>query len=183
MPLNTFGDLLELAKNRIDEVDPDPQIDKIIKEGINHAYLFKIPKADKRLKTMTLTVNNGMVNIPSEVFRIEKFNPSLSGSDYRVGDTLFVDLKDGSTMTIIYEANREPLISEMETPEVSDRAKYLLSTYGCYAYHMHRKRANISMSFLREFQEGIDELESEYIVYNDSVEYDSVKDSIYGGDA
>lgn len=177
--MKTLQNLIDLAKNRIDEVDVDTQIDTIIKEAINFAYIFKASKLEKQFSTNIGVVINGIVTLPDDMVNIEKITPALQGGEYKKGNTLFTNQDDGTTYTIVYAVNRTPLINTTQTVDCSDRMKYALVTYACYVYQEYRKRQQIASMYLGEYQSIISEIEFDSIC-DDSV--DAVKDVIFTDD-
>jgi len=158
MPITTLSDLVTLAKNRIDELDVDSQIDTILQEGINFAYVFKTGKLEKQFKIATLSPVSGIITLPDDFVKIEKIYPALSNSEYRKGLTIFVDTVDDTVYTITYESSRTSL-SLTDTVVASNKLKYLLVTYGCFAYQQYKKRPQVANMYLSEFKDGMAELE------------------------
>jgi len=178
MPMTTLQNLVDLAKNRIDELDIDTQIDNIIQEGINFAYVFKTDKIEPEYSTTIGVVINGLVSLPSDLLSIEKITPSLNGDDKKKGLTLIVSEDDGTTFTIVYKASRSPLILT-DTVDCSDKLKYLLTTYGCYAYQQYRKRQPIAQIYLDEFNTGISEMEFDAVTSDLDTAPNEVTDAIF----
>lgn len=161
--LKVLKDIIDLTKNRVDEVDVDTQIDDIIRNAIIFAYMFKIPALDKLYSSSVVISINGLVELPEDLIRIETISPSLSDGEYRKGRTLFVKSTDGTAYSIVYEAKREVPTKDTDTIETTDELKYLMSTYACYVYNQYRKRSAVADMYLNEFNIGIQN------IYNDSI--------------
>lgn len=178
--MTTLLDLITLAKNRIDEVDTDTQIDNIIQEGINFAYMFKTAKLEPQFTSVTLAVTDGMITLPSDLMSIESISPALSETDYKKGQTLFVNAVDTTEYTIIYKQQRTALTTTSSVVTASDKLKYALVTYGCYAYQQYRKRQPMANVYLQEFQSIMQEMEFDSISNDEKEDLTEVKDAIFG---
>ena len=59
-----FRELIDLTNNTIDETDQDDQIDVIVKNAINKAYL-DLSNIDLRVTRAYVPVINGVATLPS----------------------------------------------------------------------------------------------------------------------
>jgi len=188
MPMTTLQDLITLAKNRIDEIDVDTQIDTIVQEGINYAYTFKTAKLEPQFASVTIAASGGTVTLPVDLLSIEKIIPALvSPTEYKKGLTLFVnaldeDLEAGiaaTNYTIVYKKQRTALASTSATVLASDRLKYLLVTYGCYTYQLYRKRQVAAQLYLDEFNNGVAEIEFDSVSSDSDTSSNEVTDAVF----
>jgi hypothetical protein len=145
----TFKDIVDLTKNRIDELDSSAQIDVILKSAVNDAYINELSQYDKRISTAFVPVINGTANLPEDVDTIESIAPSLTGSERRVGNTILSSRT--VTFNIVYSYIRQTLIDDTDVLDMSDKFKVLLSTYACYLYFQYRKKTSIAQMFLDEY--------------------------------
>lgn len=159
----TFKEILDLTKNRVDETDPDAQIDLIIKEGINHSYIYDLSKLDPRLSTAYVPVANGMATLPDDLNNIVKISPSLIPGESRVGNAILSD-RD-VTFTITYTVVPEPMALDNDEPDLNQKFHYMLSTAGCIEYFAFKKKTN-----LVEMYNGLYEKEKASLTTSDAIE-------------
>lgn len=152
-----FKDILDLTKNRIDELDEDEQIDIIIKNAINEAQI-EIAEIDTRFQTNYIPVINGAATLPDDLYKIEKITPELIEGEYQKGNAIFSDRN--TTFTIVYSSVPETLESDTDEPSISIKNHYLLSTYACYTYYSYKKKNNIAQIYLAEYQNALNKLKS-----------------------
>jgi hypothetical protein len=154
----TLLELLELTKNRIDETDPDSQIDIIVKNAINHAYLFDLSKKDKRFGKVYCPVVNGIATLPDDLLSIEGISPSLLTREKRKGNAIFSN-RD-VTFEITYAKVPTPL-ADTDSPDLSNKYQYALTTYGCFAYFEYRKKVSVAEMFLNEYKMALSDWEDD----------------------
>lgn len=145
----TFKDILDITRNRIDEVDSSQQVDIIIKSAINDAYINELSKYDKRVSTANIPVINGTATLPDDIDSIESISPALIKGERRIGNVILSN-RD-IVFYIAYSYIREELINDNDELDMSNKFKILLSTYACYLYFEYRKKTNIADMFLNEY--------------------------------
>lgn len=144
----TFKELIDLTKNRVNEVDPDEQVDLIIKSAINEAYI-EVSKRDKRLSTAYIPIINGVATLPEDIQDIELVEPELLTGDRKIGNNILTSRT--GTFKITYSALRDKLVNDNDEPDINPRFVYALSSYACYAYYLHRKKLEVANQYLNEF--------------------------------
>jgi hypothetical protein len=146
----TFKEILDLSKNRIDELDSTTQIDEILKSAVNDAYINELSRHDKRINKAFIPVINGTATLPDDLDMVESISPSLVKGERRVGNVI---LSSRDVMfTIIYSYIRETLVNDADVLDISDKFKMLLSTYACYLYFQYRKKTSIAQMFLNDYE-------------------------------
>lgn len=145
-----FKDILDLTKNRIDELDSSAQIDVILKSAVNDAYIGELSRYDKRITSSIAPVINGMATLPDDIDTIESISPSLTGGERRIGNSILSSRT--VTFTIVYSYVREPLVNDTDVLDMSEKFKMLLSTYACYLYFQYRKKTSIAQIFLNDYE-------------------------------
>lgn len=147
--LKTFKDIVDLTKKRINETTTDEQVDTMVKEAVNHAYLYELSKLDPVItKTMCPAVNGSAV-LPEDLEEIISVSPDLAYGERQLGRYLLSDRN--ITFTIVYKAIPEPLVNDDDVPELQSKYFYLLSTYACYAYFTYRKKSEAANLFMSEY--------------------------------
>lgn len=144
-----FIEIKELAYNLIDETDLDPQVEIIVSNSINEAYL-DLCKKDVRLSRAYVPVINGIATLPEDLIKIESCVPELTGTDRIVGKNIITE-KQG-VLEILYSALREPLISDEEEPDLDLTLQYALANFACYKYFLYRKKIDVASGFLNSFE-------------------------------
>lgn len=152
-----FEDIYLLTLDRVDEEAGDTQVDNIIKEAINHAYMKDIIKCDKRFTTATITVQDGIATIPDDCDSIEKITPALGAGEYRKGNTIFSGLADDATYSLTYVPSKIPMVENSDVPDCNSKFFYPMSTYACYAYFEFKKRNDVAQMYLMEYKDSITE--------------------------
>lgn len=168
-----YSELIELTKNRIDELDVDEQIDLIIENAINHSYLFDLSSLDSRVSSSYIPVINGIATLPDDINKIISINPSLEYGERRVGNAILSNRN--ITFTVIYTTVPTPLINDTDTPDLSEKYHYSMSTYACYEYFMHRKKNTLAQMFYDTYQRELNKLKENDDV-GEEVVYDVVGD-------
>lgn len=144
-----FGQILELTKNRIDELDQDDQIDAIIKSAVNKAYA-DLSEVVKTFTTAYVPVINGMATMPDDLNKVIKISPALEDGEFVDDKTIFSDRN--VTFTIVYSSIPEALVNNSDEPEIPEKYHYILSTYACYSYYLSKKRLDIAQVHLNDYQ-------------------------------
>lgn len=171
----TFEEILEITRNRIDETYEDAQVDNIIKNAINHAYLFDLSKIDPVFKTIEVTIQDGKAILPDDLRTIESIGREYKKGEYRKGKTFFSP-SNNEKIKITYSSVPERLSNNEDVPTISEDLQYLLSTKGCEVYFQHRKKNNLAIMYKDEYDQG----KMEYQLLNDEPE-EAVID-YYGGE-
>lgn len=159
MELKTFGDIVTLTKNTINQTDEDAQIDIIVKAAINHAYMNELGKIDKRLTKAYIPIIDGMATLPDDILSIESLSPALRPGESRIGNTIFT-AQEGE-FTLVYSYIRDPLVNDADEPDMNKRYFYPLALYGAYAYYKHRKKSNEEQSFYASYRQALEDLEED----------------------
>lgn len=161
-----FKQIIEITMNRINETDIDEQIDIIVKSAINHSYLHDLSTIEPSISTAYIPAINGLITLPEDFSKIINISPD--NIIKKIGNNLLVS-KDG-IYTIMYEVTPEPLVNDEDTPLISEKLQYLLSTYACYEYFNYRKKIQVANNFLNQYlsekekiSQTSDNLGSEYV--------------------
>lgn len=170
----TLKEILDLTKNRIDETDVDEQIDSLIKNAINHSYLFDLSIKDQHVKSAYVTPVNGVATLPSDILKVISISPALTKDEHRTGNSI-ISNRDVD-FTIIYSVVPKPMISDTDKPIVSERYHYCMSTYACAEYYNFKKKTQNAQLMLRMYQNEIDKLDSIDDYFGEESVYDSVGD-------
>lgn len=146
--------VMDLVNNIIDETDYDEQVDIIVKNAINYAYLTIASKIDKRSETVDL-VYTKVYKLPKDcntVIDIFSDDYVLSSTDYSVkSDSIIFHNKEHLNLKLLYSKNISPLINETDILEIDDRYCFACAMYGAYAYSVHRKRIELAGLLLSDF--------------------------------
>ena len=153
MNLKTFGDIVTLTKNIINQTDPDEQIDIIVKTAINHAYMNELAKEDKRITKAFIPIINGVATLPDDIMSIERLEPALNPDDMKLGNAIITSLT--GRFTLIYSYLREPLVNDGDELDMNTKYFYPLALYGAYAYYKHRKKSAEEQSFYASYRQAI----------------------------
>jgi hypothetical protein len=172
----TFKEILDLTKNRIDELDESEQIDIMLKGAVNHAYIYELAKYDKRVSSAFVPVINGLATLPDDIDAVESISPSLVKGEKRLGNV--ITSSRSVTFTVLYSTVKEPLVNDTDELDMSNKFKFILSSYACFVYFQYRKKADIANMYYNEYRMGLEKL-----VNDDNFGDESVLD-IYedGGD-
>jgi hypothetical protein len=156
MLLKTFGDIVTLTKNLINQTDADEQIDIIVRTAINNAYMNELAKIDKRVIKTFVPIIDGVATLPDDILSIESLSPELNPGDSKIGNAILTSLE--GTFTLVYSYTREPLVDDTEEPDLNSKYFYPLALYGAYAYYKHRKKSNEEQSFYSSYRQAIEDL-------------------------
>lgn len=147
-----FKELVDLTNNTIDETDFDEQIETIVRNAINKAYL-DLSNIDLRITRAYIPVINGVANIPNNCCKVIKTTPELDKDDRIVGYSI-VTPREG-VIEMLYAYTREPMIEDLDEPDLNTTLQYALTTYACYRYFEHRKKIEVANSFLNNYMQEI----------------------------
>jgi hypothetical protein len=148
--MKTFSDIIELTKQRVDETDADEQVLLIIKEAINHSYIFDLSQIEENFNSTIVPVINGLASLPSDLNKIVKTSPSLVNGEYKRGNAIFSDRE--IDFTIIYSIVPSPLVNPTDVPKVSSKCLYTMSTYACAEYFKYRKKNAAEQMFRDSYE-------------------------------
>lgn len=162
MDLNTFGDILSLAKKRCN-ISDITDFDDILSTAINSVYI-ELKKKNPIVATAAVSSVNKVLTLPTDCMDIISLDPCLYTDEYRLGDTLI--LQQDSSYSIIYTKVPGPLINNTDIPLLNKKYFYALSTYGCYAYFNYKKKQNEAMAYMQEYRELIRQAEPEDMLQN-----------------
>lgn len=143
-----FKEIIDLAYNIIDEVDYDEQVELIVKEAINEAYL-DMAKIDKRLSIGYIPIIRKIATLPQDCIKIVETTPQLSDSDKIVGNSIITD-KSG-IFEILYATPREELVNDLDEPDLHNTLQRNLANFACYKYWLHRKKVQVAEAFLQKY--------------------------------
>lgn len=149
----TFKEVLDMARNIIDEVDVDSQIDVILKNAINYAYLNISNTVDKKSKTIEIPYSKVYV-LPidcNSIIDIFSGDYILSMLDYSVKSDAIIFHKKHNPMTLLYTKTITPLKTDGDILDVDDRYGFACAMYGAYAYSVHRKRIELASLLLSDY--------------------------------
>lgn len=147
-----FRELIDLTNNTIDETDFDEQIETIVKNAINKAYL-DLSNIDLRVTRAYVPVINGVASIPNNCCKIVSTSPKLDSSDKIVGYSIITN-KEG-VIELLYAYTREPMIEDTDEPDLNTNLQYALTTFACYKYFEHRKKIDVANSFLNNYSQEV----------------------------
>lgn len=149
----TFKEVLDMARNIIDEVDVDEQIDIILKSAVNFAYLNISNTIDKKSKTVDFTYSK-VYTLPTDcVSIIDIFSGDyvLSMLDYSVKSDAVIFHKKYDTLKLLYTKTVTPLKADSDVLDIDDRYCFACAMYGAYAYSVHRKRTELAGLLLSDY--------------------------------
>jgi len=153
-----FGEVIDLTNNIIDETDYDEQVEIIIKNAINFAYLTIATKIDKRSETLDISYSK-IYKLPkncSSIIDILSGDYILSNTDYSVkADTVIFHTSKYNNLTLLYSKTVDPLVSDTDVLDIDERYCFACAMYGAYAYSIHRKRIELSDLLLSDFNKMI----------------------------
>ena len=152
-----FKELVDLSYNTIDETDYDEQVESIVKNAINKAYL-DLSNIDKRVARTYVPIINGVATIPNNCNKIIKTTPKLTFEDKIIGGSIITD-KEG-VIELLYSYTREPMIEDTDEPDLNITLQYALSTYACYKYFEYRKKMDVASGFLNNFMQEVNSFNS-----------------------
>lgn len=170
----TFKELLDLTKNRIDETDEDTQIDSILKNAINHAYIFDLSLKDQHVKSAYITPINGVATLPSDILKVINITPGLVYGESRIGNVI-VSSRDVD-FTVIYSVVPKPLVADTDKPNISEKYHYCLSTYACYQYYNFKKKSTQAQMMYQDYQQEVYKFDAVDDNFGEEVVCDSVGD-------
>jgi hypothetical protein len=152
----TFKEIVDMVKRRINETELDTQLDALVKDAVNYAYIYEIPRYDKRIDTARIPSINGACVLPDDVDTIIQITPELQYGEKRVGNVLLT--KRDIMFTIAYSIIREQLVNDTDVLDLSLKFQYLLTTYACYMYWQFKKKTGIANSYLEQYQLAVQRL-------------------------
>lgn len=153
-----FRELIDLTNNTIDETDYDEQIESIIKNAINKAYI-DLSSVDLRVTMSYLPIINSIATIPTNCCKITKTTPKLDNNDKIIGNSIITD-KTG-IIEMLYAYIREPMLEDTDEPDLNTILQYALVTYACYKYFEHRKKIDVANSFLNNYMQEVQNFNSD----------------------
>lgn len=142
-----FKECLDQAKNLIDEVEQDTQIDIILKNALNEAYT-ELSTIDKQVRTTYIPVINGKATFPLDIVKVVNISPSDSNA--KLEGNAYYTSSDG-IITLDYVATREPLVLETDEIILNKQLQYAMTLYGAYRYYQHRRKTDIANMFLNNY--------------------------------
>ena len=147
-----FRELIDLTNNTIDETDFDEQIEAIVKNAINKAYV-DLSNVDLRVTRAYVPIINGVATIPTNCCKVISSNPKLDEKD-RIDGYSIITEKEG-VLELLYAYTREPMIEDTDEPDLNTTLQYALTTYACYRYFEHRKKTDVANSFLNNYMQEV----------------------------
>jgi hypothetical protein len=169
-----YKEIIDLTKNRVDEYDSsDTQVDTIVKNAINHSYMFDITVKEPRVTMTYVPVINGIATLPDDINKILSITPELSHKERRIGNVILSNY--AGTYTIIYSTVPTPLVADEDVPQVSEKYHYSMSTYACYEYFISKKKTALAQQFYSTYQQELNKLDDNDDT-GEEVVYDSVGD-------
>ncbi len=145
----TFLEAIELVKNRIDETDADEQIVSIVKNAINRAYFEIKTRVIPDVDTYEIEIENGVGDLPFDFYQID-YMPFMLGRNERIiGKKIFLN-RDG-LYNISYIKTPNELEEDDDEITLPYSLAYSCTTFGCYAYYMHRKKDSLSRGYRDEY--------------------------------
>lgn len=154
-----FRELIDLANNTIDEIDYDEQIESIIKNAINKAYL-DLSNVDLRVTKAYLPIVNGIATIPNNCYKIVKTTPKLDNNDKIVGNSIITNRS--GVIEMLYSYTREPMLEDIDEPDLNTALQYALVSFACYKYFEHRKKIDVANSFLNNYMQEVQSFNSDF---------------------
>lgn len=149
-----LSEVLKITNDLIDETDIDEQIESIIKNAINYAYLIIASKIDRRSISKELTYSK-FIKVPNDFVSVIDMlggDEILTSDDYSIkGDTIIFHTKRFSSVTMIYNKTTLPLVNPTDILDIDDRYCFACAMYGAYAYSVHRKRTELASILLSDF--------------------------------
>lgn len=149
----TFKDILDMARNIVDEVDEDEQVDVILKSAINYAYLNIITLVDKKSKVVDVTYSK-IYTLPDDFFSIiDVFSGDevLSPLDYSLKSNVIIFHKKYDNIKLLYTNTTEPFVNDTDEFGLDDRYGLACAMYGAYVYSVHRKRIELASVLLSDY--------------------------------
>lgn len=147
-------DTVYLVNNIIDETDYDIQVETIIKNAINYAYLTIVSKVDKRSELAELTYSK-IVKLPKNcntVIDIISGNNVLSKVDYTIkSDNIIFHNNRYNDLKLLYNKNINPVVNDEDVLDIDERYCFACAMYGAYAYSIHKKRIELASLLLADY--------------------------------
>lgn len=151
----TYSELLIDIKNRIDEVDEDEQIDKIIIPAINYAYHLICTTVCKKDKTISFDLSKKINKLPNDfksLITAISDDRELTQLEYDIKGNLFIrrsgEIK--KPIEVYYVAKPSPIPTSGEI-DLSYGDVYPIIVYSCYVFYSTKKRVELAMMLLQEF--------------------------------
>lgn len=163
MTLNTFADIVSLAKKRCN-ISGVTDFDDIITTALNEAYIELKKEEPTIVKSIAFSIN-GIVTLPEDCDSLLSITPELYADEYKKGNSIVLKREEDETFEITYSAVPDPLI-DTDIPEVNKKYWYPMSTYGCYAYYNFKKKHNEAQAYMQEYLTQINKLDSSDMLPN-----------------
>lgn len=145
-----FGELKQLALNRIDETDYDEQIDNIVSGALNSAYL-QLCKIDKRIDRAYIPIIRGICTMPDNYIGLVSCSPALQYGDRVLGKNIITS--NEGVEEVLYYYTREPITDDEEEPDLAEVLQYAMVSYAVYKYYIHRKKNELAEIALNDYQQ------------------------------
>lgn len=148
-------DVIYLVNNIVDETDYDIQVETIIKNAINYAYLTIASKIDRRSELIDITYSK-VLKLPKDcnsVIDILCGNDVLSQVDYSLKSDSIIFHSDRykTGLKLLYNKNISPVTSETSELDIDERYCFACAMYGAYAYSIHKKRIELASLLLSDY--------------------------------
>lgn len=162
----TFLEAQTLALARVDETMEDIEQDvlKLIKEGLNNAYMLLRSLVDKRTTTATFALDDydNKLPLPENFIELSMAEHEIVGeispSDYEMlGDLLHFKSRDlnSGDITLTYIFYPEKLTSDTDILKLKEVYFGALTAYASYMYQLYRKKYSAAQLLLQEFNSYI----------------------------
>ena len=148
----TYEEIINGVYNNIDEVDYDEQIEIIVKNAINEAYI-RLCAEDVRLAKAYVPIVNGVATLPSNLISIVSTAPELGAKDYVVGNSIITN--STGIIEVLYSYVRDRLVENTDEPDLHDTLQNALVSFAHYKYLLHRKKMNEAQMLLNEYNISI----------------------------
>ena len=151
-----------MAKNLIDEIDEDSQIDIILKNAINFAYLNIATTIDKKVTTKEIPYSK-VTTLPEDFNTlIEAISGEeiLNSLDYSLKSNVMIFHKKYDTINLVYTKTIPPLSVDTDELQIDNRYCFACAMYGAYAYSVHRKRTELASLLLSDYNNILTNRES-----------------------
>lgn len=153
----TFLEVLTLVKNRVNETDEDEQINIILKNAINYAYLTLRKKVDLRTTEITIPViGMGAIKLPADFMGVVTMKDNdgylLNRNDVViVADTIMTLREEITSIILTYIKAPAMLTTDNTVMELKDIYCLACSIYACYSFYTYKKKVEIANLVANEF--------------------------------
>lgn len=169
--MKNFLELLEVTKNRVNYVDPDPQIDLILKNALNEAYQ-QIAKETSIISTAYIPIIQGVASLPETTTEVISTEPELLPGDEIKGQSIIT--KRTGVLEVKYVSIPDQMIQDTDTIDIPEKYHFILTTYAASIYFGFKKKIEMAEYYMSQWYGSLQNLK----ILADSIGKNEIK-SVY----